>query len=81
MDWIDIFLLVFMGIGVLAGAYSFGRSPSAWLEVLTAGLKQFGPLVFVYLSRQEDPDTREKRNAVTKSGGQWDYVNKRERNK
>lgn len=76
---LDYILLVVIALGVFAGAYSFGRHPTAWLEVITAAVKQFGPAVVGYLLKAEDPETRKKRQAVERSGGVWDPIRKRER--
>lgn len=73
--WLDLLLVVCMGIGVIAGGYSMMRNPDTYFLVLKGLVERLAPV----LLKPEDPETQKKRIQVQQSGGQWDWHRKREK--
>ena len=81
MDWIGLAIIV--GLLLFTGGviYKAVMSPSFWIRLGLDLAALVRPVVWAYLSRQEDPETQKKRIAVERRGGVWDPFRKREREK
>ena len=81
MDWIGVAIVI--GLILLTGGliWKAVNSPTFWMRLVADLGKLAAPIVWEYVSRQEDPETQKKRIAVERRGGVWDNFRKREREK
>jgi len=79
MDWVGV--VIVLGLILLVGGviWKVIHDPQFWIRLATDLGKLAGPIVWEYLSRQEDPETRKRRQEVQRRGGEWDFFRKRER--
>mgnify|MGYP006371048687 FL=1 len=75
MDWITTGLYIAALVGMTAAAFIVARSPTFWVGVAMVIWRAVAPM----LLKPEDPETRKRRQAVERAGGEWDHINKRER--
>lgn len=81
MDWIGVTIVV--GLLLFTGGviYKTVNNPAFWFRLFSDLTKLIGPVVWAYVSRPEDEETRKRRIAVQRRGGEWDPFRKREREK
>lgn len=81
MDWVGIVVVLALTLFVAGMLWKIAHDPKFWFRVVTDLGKLFWPVVWGYLSKQEDPEVQKRRQAVERSGGEWDHFRKRERRK
>ena len=82
---IDGLLLAAFIIGIMAGGYMIARSPAFWLGFIMVTFTALKPHLvkllpyFVKLFKPYDTDTQKKLDDTRRQGREWDYFNKRPR--
>lgn len=79
MDWVGIVIVLALILFTVGMIWKVVHDPKFWIAVVTDLGKLIVPVVWGVISRQEDPETRQKRQAVEQRGGEWDPFRKRER--
>jgi hypothetical protein len=74
-NWVSLILVLAMAAGLFFGGRSLFSSPIELFNFGVALVKALIPII----TAPEDPETRKKRQAVERSGGQWDPIRKREK--
>jgi hypothetical protein len=77
MNWPEAIAWTLVGLGLLAGAFIFASRPAFWIEFGARLVKQFGPMVWAYLTKRMDPSTEARYRACVRSGGKWNHRTKK----
>lgn len=84
MNWAVGLILAFgiifpIGIGLGLGAYRAIQSPAFVGEAASILFKAFLPVLKDFVGRRNSPEIEKRMNEVTRRGGVWDNLRKRER--
>lgn len=80
VNWIDALLIVFMCIGVAAGAYSFARNPNTYYDIGSALFKAALPQLTKIIAPMKEEDQK-KLDKARRLPNEWDNFNKRPRDR
>jgi len=81
VNWLEIAAIALVCLGLVAGAFLFARRPEFWIEFGYRLFERLWPFVWRFVSRPESESARKARQQCERSGGQWDHIRKRCRNR
>jgi hypothetical protein len=76
MAWQEGVAVLLVCIGLLAGAFIYGRRPSFWIEFGVRAFTALKPKIFEYL-RRNTPEVEARMHECIRRGGEWDNFKKR----
>ena len=79
MDWVGIVIVLALILFTAGMIWKVVNSPTFWIQLAADLGKLAWPVLWAFITKPEDEETRKKRQAVERRGGVWDYARKRER--
>lgn len=81
MNWIEVALIAAAIIGLVAGGILVARSPAFWFGMGVVMLKAGMPYLIRYVSKRMPPEEEAAMRRCVLSGGEWDPIRKRCKNR